>query len=392
MKPCDEVRRIARDIARCHIANCDGSDSGEIHHVSMLPCMMIPTESVGSVPRPAYLQEALNAQGGSRLDTGALEAVTDRAVHETIVAMEATGSPVITDGEQEKSSFVTYPLHGLANLTSEGAVIPFADGHSRQLPLITRGPFRYGKYAGSFLSRARKHATRPLKQAVIAPSALSLLYPGDPIPDYPREQFLADLIQESTRDIRSCFDEGAVSVQLDFTEGRLAVKLDPSLGLLREFIDINNAVLSQFSETERQRIGVHTCPGGDHDSTHSADVDYASLLPDLFRLEAHNFFIQLASEPDRPRVLGLIREHARPSQRIFVGVVDPINPRIETPEEVAERVVEAASFIPLERLGTTDDCGFSPFADDVSTAREVAFAKIAARVKGTALAAERLGT
>lgn len=271
-------------------------------------------------------------------------------------------------------------------------MIPFADGHTRQLPLITHGPFRYGMYAGSFFSRAQKHATRPLKQAVIAPSAPRLLYPGDPIPDYPREQFLSDLIAESAQDIRSCFDEGAVSVQLDFTEGRLAVKLDPSLGLLREFIDINNAVLSQFSETERQRIGIHTCPGGDHDSTHSADVDYATLLPDLFRLEAHNFFIQLASEPDRQRVLGLIREHARPFQRIFVGVVDPIKPRVETPEEVADRVVEAASFIPLERLGTTDDCGFSPFADDVSTARDVAFAKIAARVEGTALAAQRLGT
>jgi 5-methyltetrahydropteroyltriglutamate--homocysteine methyltransferase len=120
-------------------------------------------------------------------------------------------------------------------------------------------------------------------------------------------------------------------------------------------------------------------------------VDYAALLPDLFRIDAHNFFIQLASEPDRPRVLALIREHARPFQRIFVGVTDPITPRVETPEEVAERVIEAAGFIPIDRLGTTDDCGFSPFADDVSTSRDIAFAKIAARVAGTALAAERLG-
>ena len=182
-----------------------------------------------------------------------------------------------------------------------------------------------------------------------------------------------------------------MSVQLDFTEGHLPVKLDPSRGLLRQFVDLNNAVLSRSSAAQRQRIGVHTCPGGDRDSTHSADVNYASLLPDLFRLEATNFFIQLASEPDRPRVLALIREHARPLQRIFVGVTDPIAPRVETPEDVAERVVEAAQFIPVERLGTTDDCGFSPFADDESTAREIAFGKIAARVAGTALAGARLG-
>ena len=245
-------------------------------------------------------------------------------------------------------------------------------------------------YAGSYLARARKFTRRPLKQAVIAPSALSLLYPQAGLPEYSRDQFIADLVGEAAADIQSCFDGGAVSVQLDFTEGRLAVKLDPSRGLLRQFVDLNNAVLARFDDSQRRRIGVHTCPGGDHDSTHSADVDYAALLPDLFRIDAHNFFVQLASEPDRPRVLALMRQHARPFQRIFVGVIDPISPRIETPDEVAERVAEAAQFIPIDRLGTTDDCGFSPFADDVSTARDMAFAKISARVAGTLLAAERL--
>ena len=78
-------------------------------------------------------------------------------------------------------------------------------------------------------------------------------------------------------------------------------------------------------------------------------------------------------------------------QQIFVGVIDPIDPDVETPEVVRDRVLEAAEFIPIDRLGTTDDCGFSPFGDDTSTARETAFAKIAARVAGTALAADALG-
>jgi 5-methyltetrahydropteroyltriglutamate--homocysteine methyltransferase len=90
------------------------------------------------------------------------------------------------------------------------------------------------------------------------------------------------------------------------------------------------------------------------------------------------------------RVLRIINDRARPDQRIFVGVIDPINPRIETPEEVRDRVLEAAEYIPLERLGTTDDCGFAPFGDDISTARETAFAKIGARVAGTELAAQQL--
>ena len=101
--------------------------------------------------------------------------------------------------------------------------------------------------------------------------------------------------------------------------------------------------------------------------------------------------MQLASEPDRRRVLRIVRENLRPRQRVFVGVIDPINPKVETPQEVRDRVLEASDFIPLVQLGTTDDCGFSPFGDDLSTARETAFANIRARVEGTQLAVEQLG-
>jgi 5-methyltetrahydropteroyltriglutamate--homocysteine methyltransferase len=136
---------------------------------------------------------------------------------------------------------------------------------------------------------------------------------------------------------------------------------------------------------------VHTCPGGDRDSTHSADVDYAELLPSLFELKVGNFYIALAGEKDRVHVLKIIRQYMKPDQRIFVGVVAPIDLHVETPEEVRDRVLEAAEYIPVEQLGTTDDCGFSPFSDDTSTSRDTAFAKIRARVLGTALAAKTIG-
>jgi 5-methyltetrahydropteroyltriglutamate--homocysteine methyltransferase len=353
--------------------------------------MDIPTEPIGSVPRPPRLIEAAGELRSGAIAPDAHAALVDEVVRETIERMEATGSPVITDGEQAKSSFATYPIEGLAALAPDGVVIPFADGHTRQLPALTAGPFRYQVNATAYLARARRYAHVPVKQAVIAASALSLLYPPAGIDGYPREAFLEDLVREAAADIRGCLENGAHSVQIDFTEGRLAVKLDPSKQLLRAFIALNNQVLDQFSPEERQRIGVHTCPGGDQDSTHSADVDYAELLPDLFTLKASSFFIQLASEPDRRRVLGMIREHSRPDQRIFVGVTDPIDPRVETPEEVRDRVLEAAEFVDGGRLGTTDDCGFAPFADDTSTSREIAFEKIRARVAGTALAEKELG-
>ncbi len=192
-------------------------------------------------------------------------------------------------------------------------------------------------------------------------------------------------------EIRRCLQKGAHKVQIDFTEGRLSMKVDPTGALLNSFIDLNNLALSRFSAEERQVIGVHTCPGGDRDSTHSADVDYEELLPSLFELKAGNFYVALAGEKDPTRVLRIIRQYMKPGQRIFIGVIAPISPRIETPEEVRDRVLEAAKYIPIEQLGTTDDCGFAPFSDDISTSRDTAFAKIRSRVLGTALAADMIG-
>ncbi|CAN5840600.1 cobalamin-independent methionine synthase II family protein [soil metagenome] len=351
--------------------------------------MTIPTEPIGSLPRPQWLIEAISTGDGT---DPVLDPFYERAIRDTIERFEATGSPVITDGEQRKfHNFWTYSVHGLSNTAPDGFKIPFSAGHTRRMLRLTAGPFRYKRKADSFLDVALRYAHVPVKQAVISPSALSLMYPAEEIPGYPREQFIDDLLQEHETEVRNCLRKGAHKVQIDFTEGRLAVKIDPTGDLLHSFIDLNNLALSRFSAEDRERIGIHTCPGSDRDSTHSGDVDYAELLPSLFELKAGNFYIALAGEEDRVRVLKIIRNHMKKDHRIFVGVVAPIDPRVETPEEIRDRVLEAADYIPVEQLGTTDDCGFSPFCDDTSTSRDTAFAKIRARVIGTALAAESIG-
>jgi 5-methyltetrahydropteroyltriglutamate--homocysteine methyltransferase len=352
--------------------------------------MRIPTEPIGSIPRPVELVEGLKANAAGRLSAAELSTLFDRAVQDTIRRFEATGSPVITDGEQTKPSFATYPIDGMKTLAPDGVVIPFADGHTRQLPKLTAGPFRYQRKAATYYNHAKRYARVPVKQAVISASALSLLYPPEPIPGYSREAFMADLLDEHEADIRGCLAAGACNVQIDFTEARLAMKLDPSKGLLRSFVDLNNQVLAQFTAQERDRLGVHTCPGGDQDSTHSADVDYAELLPLLFEMKVKNFYLQYASEKDKRHVLQTVKRSLKPAQCVFLGVTDVLDPRIETPEEVRDLILEAAEYIPPAQLGTTDDCGFAPFADDTSTRRDTAFLKIEARLEGTRLAQEVL--
>ncbi len=349
--------------------------------------MHIQTEPIGSIPRPIELILGIKAHAAGQLKDKDLRHLYDAAISATIKSFEATGSPVITDGEQTKPSFATYPVQGL-QLSPGGAVIPFADGHIRQLPKLIGGPFRYQVYADTYVKKARRLTSLPVKQAVISASAISLLYPTEGIEGYSHQQFLSDLINEAEADIRKSLDSGAYKVQVDFTEARLSLKLDPSGGLLKSFIDLNNRVLSRFSEEERKKIGVHSCPGGDHDSTHSADVSYSGLLPFLLEMNAGNFYLEFAGEKNKKQVLSAIKQSLKPGQLIFLGVTDVLNPRVETAEEIRDTILEAAETIPVDQLGSTDDCGFSPFADDVSTSRDIAFAKIKARVEGTRLAEE----
>src|SRR5688572_18583917 len=241
---------------------------------------MIPTEPIGSIPRPDYLIDALEKTNS---DDPSLDPLYDRATRDTVERFAATGSPVVTDGEQRKyHNFWTYAVEGSPNTAPDGFAIPFLAGHVRRMPRLTAGPFRYRRYADAFVGIAKRYSGLPVKQAVIAPSALSLMYPADGIAGYSRDAFIQDLLSEHESEIRGCFAAGASKVQIDFTEARLAMKIDPSGGLLTSFIDLNNLALSRFTAEERFKIGVHTCPGGDRDSTHSADVDYSEMLPSLF--------------------------------------------------------------------------------------------------------------
>src|SRR5207248_9201793 len=119
--------------------------------------MPIPTEPVGSIPRSTELIAGMQQFAAGRLSREQLARLQDDGVRDTIKRFEATESPVISDGEQSKPSFATYPIHGLASLAPDGVTIPFADGHTRRLPRLTAGPFRYQTYADVYLVAARAH-------------------------------------------------------------------------------------------------------------------------------------------------------------------------------------------------------------------------------------------
>lgn len=225
--------------------------------------MPIPTELVGSLPRPTYLQYAFADYDAGKIKREDLVKAQDKSVEDSLKNLASTGELLLTDGEQRASSFATYPITdtlggtGLAdNLAADGQYFAiFDDGHHRQLPRLVKGPFKYKTYAYENFEKSVPFASgHPMKQAVISPSMMHLLYPLDgSVEGYSKEQFEKDVVDECEKDIRGCFKAGAKRVSIDFTEGRLAAKNDPrnpwtGAKLLDKFINLNNQVLGKYKQ------------------------------------------------------------------------------------------------------------------------------------------------
>jgi hypothetical protein len=334
----------------------------------------IPTEPVGSLPRPSRLQEAYAQYDAGQINREQLEAEQDTAVRDSIEHLEATGEPIISDGEQRWSSFATYAIAdtlagtGLADHLAGGGgqyFAIFADGHKRQLPKLTGGPFRYKTYAADTLKKSITMAHSPMKQAVIAPSMLALLYPLDEeIPGYTREQFEADLVDECEKDIRQAFAAGAARVSVDFTEGRLATRNDPR----NPWTGRN--MLPHFHRAQQ--------PGDGPVHGRGTKQDRRPYVPGR-----------------RPR-LGAQRGRALQRPAAF----DVRHQRGILPHPAVQRAGQGPGLQDdwREPPRRRERRGFSPFSIDEKPshgspefARETAWQKITNRVQGTKLAAEKLG-
>jgi 5-methyltetrahydropteroyltriglutamate--homocysteine methyltransferase len=122
---------------------------------------MILTEPIGSIPRPSHLIDAVTKNRGD-IDDPALAPLFVDAIRDTLARFEATGSPVLTDGEQRKyHNFWDYCVHGLPNVRADGFKIPFAAGHVRRMPRLVEGPFRFKRQADRYLEEAQRHTKMP---------------------------------------------------------------------------------------------------------------------------------------------------------------------------------------------------------------------------------------
>lgn len=350
----------------------------------------IPTTVVGSLPRPPRLIELSEAYAAKPTPAARRKLEAEiRATQKENLARQAAirGLSEISDGEPWKRyGFALYPIQDAEKSFrfGEGLTISFEDGHSRRLPLLVRRPKFTASSVGPFREAKRLVPRRRLKAAIISPSALALAYQKD-VPGYPKDAYVEDVLAYLEADAKALLRAGASHVQVDVTEAPIFHQLAGRDGV-KQVIDLNNELLARLPRSKAQ---VHVCFGSDRRAEHSKGVGYAELWPDLAEFRADGLVLQFAGrrEDDIDRLDGSILGRRA---RVFVGAIDVSNGIPETPEAVAGIAERAAPRLGVEHLGLTTNCGFSPFGDDPTMPRDVAFAKLEALGAGAILAGQRL--
>ncbi len=372
---------------------------------------------IGSWPRPRWMVQAVHEHLEGRLSEADFQATADDAVRLSVEAQIRAGVDVVSDGEQRRDNYSSFvggildncqliPLTDLLPLVDDPAELE-REMKSLDVPASeVRHPAVFGPLGRSKplavheLAFVRTLTDKPVKVALPGPYLLTRTMWMECISDKAyrsREDLSVDIVRVLREELFFLLAAGAAVVQFDepvltevvftgakqrrsFMCGTLSEKGEASveLAFARELI---NAVVKG---APRGRVAVHICRGNwTRDESAALAGDYRPLLPTLQALDVGTYFLELCTP--RAGEIEILRE-LPPDRRIGVGVVNQKHERVESPDEIAERVRRAVKVFGSERVLLNSDCGFATFADNPVASARVAEEKLRAMVA----AAERV--
>ncbi|HET6196142.1 MAG TPA: methionine synthase [Acetobacteraceae bacterium] len=338
---------------------------------------MFETTIAGSLPKPEWLAEPNMLWPPWKLSGQALAAAKRDATLLAIKQQEDAGIDIVGDGEQSRQHFVHGFLENVEGIDF-GRRVEIGirnDRYKAMVPTVT-GPLRLrGRVHATEARLARAHTARKLKFTLPGPMTIV-----DTIADAHYGDrtalamaFAALLNQEA----RALAADGVDVIQFD----------EPAFNVYMDAVaEWGVAALERAAEGLACKTAVHICYGYgiqaniDWKGTLGAEWrQYEAIFPAL----ARSGIDQVSLECRNSRVpMALMRLLA--GKDVLVGVIDVATDRVETPEEVADTIAEALSFVPPERLFPCTNCGMAPMRRDVTEA------KLAALGAGAALARRRL--
>lgn len=371
---------------------------------------LLSTTVVGSWPRSKEVLKGLRDKRAGRITDEEFQIIADEAVIECIQLQEASGTDLITDGEQRRDNFISFVADKINNvqMLSVSDLLEYVEDKASfeeilgtlDVPAYSlTNPAAVGKISRKkpialeeYLF-AKKHTDKQVKVAIPGPYLLtrSMWVEGLSVNAYPTKEDLAeDIIKVLREEIDELIAAGVPFIQLDepvltelvFTQknanrtfmcGALTAKADADEELAFAMGIINR--VTEGMTGRGAKIGLHICRG--NWSTQEDTLlrgPYYPLMPHLAKLNLDQLVLEYATP--RAGELHALEQFKDTKMEIGLGVVNPRIPEVETVEQIIEHINEAAKYIPYERLFLNPDCGFGTFAQRPMNTPEIAVKKL----------------
>jgi methionine synthase II (cobalamin-independent) len=331
--------------------------------------MTIRADVVGSLLRPASLVQAREALAAGRLAPAEFKRIEDKAVDEAIRLQEEAGLDVVTDGELRRYAFFGHLVEALDGFDKHGGwAIPFRGEHGEELvfkrPVVVEKLRWRHSMCAEELVYLRGRTTKPTKVTLVSSQQAAAYYDPDKSKGAyaTRDAYLADIVDFTRREVEELIRLGGTYIQVDAPQ--YAALLDPALRdgyrqrgsdpdrLIDACIEMDNAVIAAHPGVT---FGLHICRGNNQ-SLFYASGGYAPIARVFSRSRFETFLL----EYDDERSGGFEPLRAVPDDRsVVLGLVTTKKPRLESVDELRRRIDEAATFLPLDRLALSPQCGFA---------------------------------
>jgi 5-methyltetrahydropteroyltriglutamate--homocysteine methyltransferase len=349
------------------------------------PLSRIRTDVVGSLLRPARWKEARELFDAGTLSADEFARIELDCVRQHLALQERIGLDVLTDGEVSRLNF--QDSFGLAvsgydtggeTLASHQRRVAGGTAHARfdmpdlaaagtpvvhRRPVLERLKLKRNVPLDEY-RRAAPLAGKPVKVSLIGPDRIQQRFDhaGSKAVYGSVDEFLDDVVAIQRRMIEELVDAGCRYVHID-EPGYTAYVDEPSMAAMRKRGEdpIQNFARSLKANARLVQgfpgvtFGIHLCRGNQRSMWHR-EGSYDAIAERLFNELPYQRFLL---EYDSPRAGSFAPLRFVPKDKVVVlGLVSTKTPKLESVDELARRVEQAAKYVPLERLAISPQCGF----------------------------------
>lgn len=338
---------------------------------------LLPTSTVGSLPKPAWLAPPEKLWSPWKLEGNQLLEGKQDALRVSFHEQQLAGIDIISDGEQTRQHFVTTFIEHLSGVDFQNRkTVKIRDRYDASVPVVVDEVARQKAVFVDDAKFLRKQTDKPIKWALPGPMTMvDTLYDNH---YKSREKLAWEFAKALNEEARELQDAGVDIIQFD----------EPAFNVF--FDEVNDwgmTVLNRAIEGLNCQTAVHICYGygikanTDWKKTLGSEWrQYEEIFPkiqnstiDLVSLECHNSHVPF-------NLIELLR-----GKKVMIGAIDVATNRIETPEEVANTLRKALEFVDIENLYPSTNCGMAPLS------RNVAKGKLSALSAGAKIIRKELG-